>query len=179
MDADGTRPTRLTSGRGEDSPSVTPDGQWVIYRMPSGVWKVPLAGGSPSKLFDRKTLSPTLSPDGRLLAYFANERPDSPQFRLEVFDLKAGGDVKVFAVPDTTNPFAGLGWTPDGRGLTYSSSVERAANLWAQPLGGGAPNRLTDFKEAEIQSFTWSEWDGKLACVRAVKAYVPTLIRPL
>jgi serine/threonine protein kinase/Tol biopolymer transport system component len=178
MDADGTRPTRLTSGRGEDSPSVTPESQWVIYRTPSGVWKVPLEGGSPSKLFDKNILFPVVSPDGRLLAYFANERPDSPRFQLEVYDLEAGGDVRVFAVPDTTNPFAGLGWTPDGRGLTYSSSAERAADLWAQPLGGGAPNRLTDFKEAEIQSFTWSGRDGKLACVRAVKAFVPTLIRP-
>ena len=178
MDADGTRPRQLTTGTYEDMPSVTPDGASVIYRTGSALYKVSIEGGPPARLLDKSALCPTISPDGRLLAYFTNERPDSPSWILEVRDLQTLSVVKSLPLPHTANPFNGLRWTTDGKGLTYISSDDGAANLWAQPLDGAPPRPLTDFKDAEIRSFTWSGDGRQLICVRRVKTYTPIIVRP-
>jgi serine/threonine protein kinase/Tol biopolymer transport system component len=178
MDADGTRPRQLTTGSYEDMPSVTPDGASVIYRTGNALYKVPIEGGPPAKLLDKSVLCPTVSPDGRLLAYFTNERPDSRDWLLEVLDLQTLSVVKSLPLPHTANPFNGLRWTADGNGLTYIGSDDGAANLWAQPLDGAVARRLTDFKDAEIRSFAWSGDGRQLICVRRTKTYTPVIIRP-
>jgi serine/threonine protein kinase/Tol biopolymer transport system component len=176
MDADGGRPTRLTSGPYEDMPAVTPDG-WVIYRTGRGVRKVSLQGGEPVKLFEANALCPTVSPDGRLLAYFVTDEPGTQKWRVEVYDLARGEVVKSFDLPDATNTFSKLRWTPDGKGLNFISSADGASNIWLQPLGGGLPRKLTDFRDAEIVSFDWAADGGRLVCVRETKAYIPLLVR--
>ncbi|HEX8556533.1 MAG TPA: protein kinase [Pyrinomonadaceae bacterium] len=178
MDADGTRPRQLTAGTYEDMPSVTPDGASVIYRTGNALYKVSIEGGRPDKLLDKSTLCPTISPDGRLLAYFTNERPDSRGWLLEVLDLQTLSVVNSLPLPQTVHPFSGLRWTTDGNVLTYVSSDDGAANLWAQPLDGAAPRRLTDFKDAEIRSFAWSGDGRQLICVRRTKTYTPVIVRP-
>lgn len=178
MDADGTRPRQLTAGTYEDMPSVTPDGASVIYRTGNALYKVSIEGGRPVKLLDKSALCPTISPDGRLLAYFTNESPDSRSWLLEVLDLQTLSVVKGLPLPHTANPVNGLRWTADGNGLTYISSDDGAANLWVQPLDGAAARRLTDFKDAEIRSFAWSGDGRQLICVRRTKTYTPVIVRP-
>ena len=46
MEADGTDPIRLTTGQYEDMPSVSPDGQWIIYRTGNSIRKIPVGGGT-------------------------------------------------------------------------------------------------------------------------------------
>jgi TolB protein len=178
VEADGTGPRRLTSGTYEDMPAVSPDGQWVFYRTGNSVRKIPAAGGTSVKLFDKSALYPVVSPDGLLLAYFANPQPDSKRWELEVSDLKSLAPVRSFPLPETAVPFNGLTWAPDGRGLTYVSTLGGAANLWLQPLDGGQPRQLTDFKDAEILSFAWSPQGSEIVCVLSVKTYTPVLIKP-
>ncbi|HEY0406667.1 MAG TPA: protein kinase [Pyrinomonadaceae bacterium] len=176
MDMDGTQLKQLTAGSYEDMPSLTPDNKWVIYRTGNNVRKVPLDGGNSVKLLDKSVLYPVVSTDGRLLAFFTNEHPDSHEWQLEVFDLETLNIVKRFVLPETANPFSGLCWTMDGQGLTYVSNAGGAANLWLQPLRGGAPKQLTDFKDAEIISFAWSPALRQMVCVRSAKTYIPVLI---
>ncbi|MET0625297.1 MAG: protein kinase [Pyrinomonadaceae bacterium] len=178
VEADGTGPRRFTSGTYEDMPTVSPDGQWVYYRTGSSVRKFPAAGGAPVKLFNKSALYPVVSPDGLMLALFANPQPDSKRWELEVFDLKSLTPVRSFTLPETALPFNGLSWTPDGRGLTYVSTSGGASNLWLQPLDGGQPRQLTDFKEAELLSFAWAPQGGEIVCVLSVKTYTPVLVRP-
>jgi Tol biopolymer transport system component len=182
---DGTQPTRLTSGSYEDVPSVTPDSRWVIYRTGNSIMKVSIDGGSVTKLFDKSALCPVLSPDGRLLAFFTNDQPDSQTWHVEVYDLNSLSVVKRFELPEATTPFNGLRltpdnrlrWTPGGSGLSYVSRADGTSNVWLQPLAGGAPRQLTYFKDAEIPSFAWSPDGRQLACVRRAQAFVPVLVR--
>ncbi len=51
-------------------------------------------------------------------------------------------------------------WTPDGRGIAYIATRGGVSNIWSQPLDGGSPKQLTDFKTDRIFSFDWSP-DGK------------------
>jgi len=185
MNADGTQPLRLTSGSYEDLPSVTADSKWVIYRTGKSVRKVSIDGGPPQKLLSREVQGPSLSPDGRLLAFFVNDQPDSQVWHLEIYDLTLGSMVKRFALPDSTRPFNGMSftpdnrlrWTPDGKGLAYVSSSSGASNIWIQPLESGQFRRLTDFKEAEITSFAWSNDGRQIVLVRDTRTYVPVLVR--
>ncbi len=52
------------------------------------------------------------------------------------------------------------GWTADGRAITYILNRGGVSNSWSQPLDGGAPKQLTDFKTDRIFAFDWSR-DGK------------------
>ena len=185
MNSDGTQPLQLTTGTYEDLPSVTPDSKWVIYRTGNDIRKVSIDGGPPQMLLSREVQGPSLSPDGRLLAFFINDQPDSQAWHLEIYDLTLRSIVKRFALPDSTRPFNGmtftpdnrLRWTPDGKGLAYVSSSSGASNIWIQPLNGGQFRKLTDFKEAEITSFAWSDDGRQIVLVRDTRAYVPVLVR--
>ncbi|HXG64485.1 MAG TPA: hypothetical protein VNO70_05215 [Blastocatellia bacterium] len=54
MGMDGSNPTQLTFGGGEQTPVFTPDGRWVLYTSVSDwtQWKVPVAGGDPARVTD-------------------------------------------------------------------------------------------------------------------------------
>jgi eukaryotic-like serine/threonine-protein kinase len=185
MNADGTQPVQLTTGTYEDLPSITADSKWVIYRTGNDIRKVPIEGGPPVVLLSREVQGPSLSPDGRLLAFFVNEQPDSQVWQIEIYDLASRLTVKRFALPDSTHPFNGMSltpdnrlrWTPDGKELAYVSSSSGASNIWIQPLNGGTFRKLTDFKEAEITSFAWSDGGRQILLVRDTRAYVPVLVR--
>lgn len=185
MNSDGTQPLQLTTGSYEDLPSVTEDSKWVIYRTGKSIRKVSIDGGPPEKLLSKEVLGPSLSPDGRLLAFYMNDHPDSQVWHVEIYDLTSGSIVKRFALPESTRPFNGmtltpdnrLRWTPDGKGIAYVSSSSGASNIWLQPLNSGQFRKLTDFKEAEITSFAWSDDGRQIVLVRDTRAYVPVLVR--
>lgn len=185
MNADGTHPLRLTAGTYEDLPSVTSDSKSIIYRTGKDVRKVSIDGGPTEMLLSREVQGPSLSPDGRLLAFFVNEQPDSQVWQVEIYDLMSRSIVKRFALPDSTRPFNSMSftpdnrlrWTPDGKGLAYVSSSHGASNIWIQPLDGGEFRKLTDFKDAEITSFAWSDDGRQIVLVRDTRTYVPVLVR--
>jgi serine/threonine protein kinase len=185
MNSDGTQPLQLTTGTYQDLPSVTPDSKWIIYRTGKSVRKVSIDGGPPQVLLNREVQGPSLSPDGRLLAFFVNDQPDSQAWHVEIYDLTLRSIVKRFALPDSTRPFNGMNltpdnrlrWTPDGKGFAYVSSSSGASNIWLQPLDRGQFRKLTDFKDAEITSFDWSDDGRQIVLVRDTRAYVPVLVR--
>ena len=177
METDGTHLKQLTFSAYDDMPAVTHDGKWIIYRTRNSVMKVPIDGGDSIKLFDKSALYPVISPDGRLLALLTNDKPDSQKWYLEVFDLSSLALISRFELPDTSKPFYGLRWEPNGRGLIYVSSADGASNLWMQSLKGGAPKPLTNFRDAEILSFAWSPYLNQIACLRSSKTYIPILIK--
>jgi len=180
VDADGTQPKQLTSGAYEDMPSVTPDGQWVIYRGVGGISKVSIEGGTPIKLLSfsgKSLLYPALSPDGKMVAFFINDGHDGLRWNLEVYHLQTLKQVKAFVLPETARPFYGVRWARDNQGLTYINTSSGASNLWLQPLKGGEPEQLTDFKDAELISFDWSANGEELICVRTIKTHIPVLVR--
>jgi len=157
----------------------------VIYRTGNSIKKVSIEGGDAIKLLDKRALCPVLSPDGRLLAFFTNDQPESQTWHIEVHDLSSLGFVKRFELPESTTPFNSLRLTPDNRlrwkndgsGLAYVSRADGASNVWMQPLEGGAPHQLTYFKDATILSFAWSTDGKQFACVRMTKAFVPVLVQ--
>ncbi len=172
MDASGGNVRRLTSGEFDDFASVTPDGAWVFYVSSAGgrfsLWKVPLAGGEPTQVSERELLGASLSPDGRQVVGYYRERPDGP-WSLAVLSAEDGSVLKTLDPPTFFN--FGLGWTRDGRALTYLASRNGPSNIWRRPLDGRPAQPLSDSKTEEILSYDRSRDGSRFACARGSVTY--------
>lgn len=159
-------------------PHCSPDG-WVVYASyGSGrviLWKVSIDGGDPVRLTDKLSSWPAVSPDGKLIACTYREESHST-FEIAVIPFEGGRAAKRFSVPPTVGLPDLIRWTADGRALTYIDTRNGISNIWGQPLDGGSPRRLTEFRSDQIFYFDWSK-DGKwLACSRGVKTNDVVLI---
>jgi serine/threonine protein kinase/Tol biopolymer transport system component len=175
MNLDGSDPQRLTSSAMDFFPVVSPDGQWIIYStLSSGrptLWKVPVGGGNAVEIINRHAINPAVSPDGKQIAYLFTEAPDPtyPPNRIGVIAFEGGEALKTFEVqPGLGGARTILHWSRDGRSLLYTAITNNVSNIWSQPLDGGKPRQLTDFKEHIITAFDWSPDGRQLAVARGV-----------
>lgn len=178
MNSDGSNPLLLTNTEGVQSPSISRDGQRVIYAgaaqgKPS-VWSVPIGGGEAIRLTQDAAFMPAVSPDGKLIACLLRSDAPGPA-QLSLISATDGRVVKQFSakVPRGT---PALRWSPDGRSLTYVVTQQGVSNIWSQPVDGGAPKALTDWKADRIYRFDWSR-DGRLVCERGNTTSEVLLIR--
>lgn len=167
MNLDGSNPKQLTNGNNEWHPEYTPDGKWLVYvTIPHALSKVAVEGGAPVQLTTGFSWRPTVSPDGKWIAYNRLDEA-SRQWQIAVIPIDGDATPKIFDAP-SPNVFRALRWTPDGRGIAYPVTTGSVSNIWSQPLDGGVPHQLTNFKDQLIFDFAWSR-DGKtLALSRGV-----------
>ena len=162
MNLDGSDQRQLTDGPGgEQTPQFSPDGRWLVYRTTLGrptVWRMPAGGGEPAQLTDKLSFGPTVSPDSRLVAY--NFQDDNGLLHIAVAPLEGGAPLKTFPLTSALAFTRVLRWTPDGRALAYIRARGGVSNVVAQPLDGGEPVPLTDFKDGHVFHFAFSP-DGK------------------
>ncbi|HXY13167.1 MAG TPA: protein kinase [Terriglobales bacterium] len=163
MDSDGNNPKQLT-----DSPfqlvsrsDCSPDGKWVVYSRwgsEKGVWKVSMEGGNAVRLSDTDAHVPTVSPDGKMVAYSYEDASANPPRGIAIMAFEGGSPTKRFDIPH--GELTAFRWAADGRSLLYSKSEGGVSNLWSQPIAGGTPKRITNFNSEEIDDFDVSR-DGK------------------
>lgn len=183
MDIDGGNAKQLTTGStGKFLPGYSPDGRWVIYTSNDtrqmNLWKVPASGGKPTQLTHKTSAWPSVSPDGKFIAcWHINEQTRS--LGLAVIPADGGDPVEMFDISPTVNTWAEIRWAPDGRGLTYVDAPNGVGNIWVQPLDGGRPKRLTDFKGERVFRFDWSRDGKQLACSRGIETNDVVLISGL
>jgi Tol biopolymer transport system component len=166
MDIDGGNPKQLTTG------GVAAGAEWVVYSDRQSLWKAPIDGGEPVRLSEEPMVRCAASHDGKMVAC-SLEEPGSPA-RLAVLPIEGGSPVKVFDVKFQLP--ARMRWTPDGRAVTYIGRQDGIADIWSQPIDGGEPKRLTNFKADEIFSFDWSR-DNKLVISHGSSTSDVVLIR--
>ena len=161
VNVDGTNAKLLTTAQGFNS-SVSPDSKWVVYGTFTvggfSIWKVSIDGGEPVQVTHSYSLNATVSPDGKLIACsYQDERTKIQKIALIPFE--GGEPLKLFDIPPGVST-AGMRWTRDGHGLNFTVNRGGVTNLWTQPVDGGPPRQLTDFKSDRIFSYDWSP-DGK------------------
>jgi Tol biopolymer transport system component len=108
----------------------------------------------------RASANASVSPNLKLIAYPAFGDDNQPA--AVVCELPRCSSPRILPVP------APRAWTPDSKGIAYIDPRTRA-DIWIQPLDGGAPRRLTRFPSdgQEIWDFAWSTDGRRLAVARA------------
>lgn len=104
------------------------------------------------------SVSPALSPDGRLLAYtgYQTGYPD-----LYLIDLATGSRRPIVRAPGTNT---GAAFSPDGRSIALTMSRDGNPEIYVVGLGGGMGRRLTRSAATE-SSPAWSPTGAELVFV--------------
>jgi TolB protein len=169
IDVDGSNAKQLTEGSYDDaSPVSSPDGRFVVFMsVRSGkwtIWEVGIDGGAPVQLTDQVAQLPSISPDGKSIAYFYLDEQANNQPKLGIIPFEGGERANTIDLPRSVQPVA-FAWMPDGRSIAYLDNASGILNVWSQPIDRSAPKQLTNFKSEFLNSFAISS-DGKIASYR-------------
>ena len=159
---DGSEPIQLTSDPGiEGQPVVTADGRWVIYHLNDSekqmsIWRISIDGGAPERLVASEASRPVISPDGRFIAFRSG--PTKPGDAPQIAVMSTDGDhsIQQFAIPAVANARY-FKWSADGKSIIYVDTVSGSSRLFSQPIGGGEPKQIAEFKDKRIYSFDISQ----------------------
>jgi dipeptidyl aminopeptidase/acylaminoacyl peptidase len=138
---------------GQDDYAFSPDGQEICYTSNhdkveatstnNDLWIVPVNGG-PAGSIQAKNITadnpasdstPLYSPDGRYIAYRAQQRPgyESDRFRLMLYDRKTGD--KTSLMPDFDKWVESYSWLPNSRGLLFTAEEQGESQIfWVLPF---------------------------------------------
>jgi RNA polymerase sigma factor (sigma-70 family) len=121
--------TQLDLSEGHQAFGIAPDGEWLLTveclpgRATGGAYKVPLAGGKPTQLGDRKLslMSARISPDGGTLVCFGKPEKPGPGEddgdAVYVLDVKSGAVTRIARHKEQT--WSKGYWSPDGNRIAY------------------------------------------------------------
>src|SRR5688572_15022783 len=174
INIDGSNPKPLSIGVADSQPVISPDSKSVVYASlgltKPTIWRVSMDGGNPIELTQHVSTNPMISPDGKFVAYLYSESADpfAPGNRIAIMPSEGGEPIKVFSYSPAGNVVTMAQWSADGKSILYSTNNNNVTNIWSQPVDGGAPKQVTDFKDSYMSGFAWS-LDGKqLACTRGL-----------
>jgi len=89
---------------------------------------------------------PRFSPDGTILAFVrTHSSGNSDVYLLPMLRDQPAGEPRRLTFDRSY--ILGLDWTPDGRGLVFSSDAGGSRNLWKVSTSGGSPERLATASE--------------------------------
>jgi Tol biopolymer transport system component/predicted Ser/Thr protein kinase len=165
IELDGSKPRQLTSRTDNYNPSIAPDSKWFAFdswaKGVNLIMRMSTEGGEPVQLSETNGVCPTISPDGKLIAYIYLDEQTRNR-RIEVIPAEGGKAVKEFELPHTAG--SNIRWSRDGLAIQFVVRARGASNIWSQPLSGGPPKQITEFKSDYMSdymnAFDWSA-DGK------------------
>jgi eukaryotic-like serine/threonine-protein kinase len=149
------------------SPAFSIDTNYIFFRkaMDStqsswNLFRMPVLGGSPQRLVGDVDHGPTLSPDGKRMAYIRGNDPEVGKYRILSANLD-GTDEKVLLIAPFPDPDA-LSWSPDGKSIAYISSADGKAprQLSVLDIASKKDTPLTAFADRTFFDVTWSP-DGR------------------
>jgi len=135
---------------GQDNYAFSPDGQELCYTSNhdkveatstnSDLWIVPVNGGSAKNITADNPASdstPLYSPDGKYIAYRAQQRPgyESDRFRLMLYDRKTGG--KKNLTEDFDAWVGSFAWSPDSSHIYFNTEHEGKAPIFSLSVANG------------------------------------------
>ena len=160
-------------GRSGSSAAFTPDSRFVVFESaPGGVdrlWKVSIDGGQPAALPFENVTGPSISPDGKWIAYWAVDK-------ICIAPLAGGPPVHTFG-SISGNSFSLIRWMPDGKAILHSAGLNDRKNVWLQPIDGSQARPATHFDDQYILAFDVAPGGKELTVVRGVLSRDAVLIK--
>ena len=144
--------------------TFSPDGELVYYvasleknKFVPTLYRIPVLGGTPTKVLDRVVSAIGFSRDG---AQFAFIRRNADDFALMVANTDGSGEPKTLAALKLPNTFstAGPSWSPDGKRIACGMSDgtgDGNSTVVEVPIEGGDPTPIGSEKWARIGRLIW------------------------
>jgi tricorn protease len=148
------------------NPTLTPDGQSIIFSYQSDLWMVPADGGVATRItaMDGTETRPAVSPDGKWLAFSSDQFGNMDVFVMPV----SGGEITRLTWHAAGDEVENWAW--DSSTVYFTSSRENRFSSWSVSAKGGTPARvfshyhLTDHNIAVRPDGSYlfnSSWESK------------------
>ncbi|MBA4185014.1 MAG: S9 family peptidase, partial [Acidobacteria bacterium] len=153
----GSTPRQLTDGDyNHDAPEWMPDSNTIIFsatrkpdaeyvRFGSEIYSLNIKSNQIKPLTDRDGTDsePTVSPDGKQIAYVGSDRNDDTYNIQKLYVMNSDGlNKRVLSENFDRSPF-GLMWSETGDGVYFATEDKGTNNLYFVPTKGGAPRQIT------------------------------------
>jgi dipeptidyl aminopeptidase/acylaminoacyl peptidase len=181
---------------GQDDYAFSPDGQEICYasnhdKNPAAstnndLWIVSLGNGVTTDITadnPASDTSPLYSPDGRYIAYRAQQRPgyESDRFRLMLYDRKTG---QKKSLTEKFDAWVGtFTWTPDSKTIAFAAEQEGNSPIYvASPDGDLPSSKVSTHRKALAEGFNDDPAftpDGKTLVFTTMSLQGPTGISSL
>jgi Tol biopolymer transport system component len=162
LDSSGSNPKKLING-GLNGGACSPNGKWIAlsgeFDGKQQLLRGSIEGGDFTAVSSGFAGQPAFSYDGKYLAYQTVETEGGAnKFYVYVVPVLGGEVLKRIEISGAFN--GSLAWNPDNSGFVSLRRDGNTDNLYAIPLDGSTPRKLTTFTSDHIQAFAFSP-DGK------------------
>lgn len=177
MNLDGSNQVQLTNGFGEKIASISPDSRTVFYNVidHQDLWRVSIEGGEPVRLTGDHAPYPSVSPDGRFIAYF-QFAPETNEPLVAVRALDDSQAVRTFRLAPGRWASSNLRWNSAGA-VIYARESEGQVRLYRQALDSSPPQQIAAFAAEDDFHFSWSPDGRRFAFARGDWQHDAVLIR--
>ena len=120
------------------SPSLTPDGQTVVFSFEGDLWKASIKDGLASRLTAMQGYEngAKVSPDGKWIAFTGRQFNNSDVYVMPV----EGGEVRQLTFHSASDEVNSWSW--DSKNIYFSSSRAGNTSGFKVDLNGGTPTRV-------------------------------------
>lgn len=169
MEATGGKPVPVTTGKYDFQPFCSPDGKFLVYTTlangKQSVMRASIDGGEGKPLSDDFAYLPAISPDGQQVAMVSAQGQGIDQKPvIKIVPATGGAAIKVLnGRGDMSGP---MQFSADGKAIYFPVSAKGVTNLMKQPLDGGEPTQVTNFKELSGYGYSYDWSRNRLAISR-------------
>lgn len=156
MNTDGTNRKQLTRSVSGYPLTVTADGGHIFFggTLNGHLYKVSADAGEESVVWDKRLISPVVSPDGTRVAHFFN---DGLVRKVAVVDLNTKQNTKVIEPPPGSRVTRHLAWSADGALIYFHAIADGHNSLWRQTLNDAPPQKVADLGDGEVFGISSAE----------------------
>lgn len=123
-----------------DHPTLTPDGNTIVFTHNGDLWRVPAAGGTANRLtaLDGAESHPRISPDGKWLAFTSGQYGNDDVYLTPL----AGGPITQLTYHQADDRVTNWSW--DSQTIYFASSRYNRISTYTVATTGGTPKRLME-----------------------------------
>ena len=162
--------------------SISPDGKSIVFASGGsetsgrGIYTSSVQGGGEPRQITNGGYYPCWSPDGKWIAYMAEEIISEEKSITTIFKIPVeGGEAQKITTSSDNVTEAGINWSPDGKMIAYFSKKENtsAGTLNLVPINGGKSREVC--RTGNVNAWcdlSWSPNGQKIAFTSRGKIWI-------